>query len=157
VITFGKLESGTAFNIIAGKSVLEGTVWSFTAEVRKTLQKKLEELTTGLAKIYGATIKLDYQRGYSAVENHKREADIILAVAKEVFGGENIGMMRPNMVWEDFAYYLKEIPGAFCFVGAGDPNKPMFPHHHPRFQIDESVLPIAAQWFCQLAIKYLKS
>lgn len=155
VITFGEFKSGTAFNIIANKAVLKGTTRSFTPEVRETLQKKLEELTDGLAKIYGATIRIDYQRGYPPVVNHKREVDVILDVAKEVFGPENTGVMKPNMVGEDFAYYLKEIPGAFCFVGAGDPNKPVYPHHHPRFQIDESVLPLAAEWFCRLVMKYL--
>jgi amidohydrolase len=155
VITFGELKSGTAFNIIANKAVLDGTARSFTLEVRDTLQKKLEELTDGLAKIYGATIKIDYKRGYPTVVNHEKEADVMLDVARGVFGRENTGIMKPNMVGEDFAYYLKEIPGAFCFVGAGDPNKPMYPHHHPRFQIDESVLPFGAEWFYRLAMKYL--
>ncbi|WP_342027744.1 M20/M25/M40 family metallo-hydrolase [Lihuaxuella thermophila] len=72
-----------------------------------------------------------------------------------MFGPEHTGVMKPSMVGEDFSYYLREIPGAFCFVGAGDPNKPVYPHHHPRFQIDESVLPLAAEWFCRLVMKYL--
>lgn len=156
VITFGELKSGTAFNIIANKAVLEGTTRSFTNEVRNTLQQKLEELIEGLEKIYGASIKLDYQCGYPSVVNHEKEVKISFEVANHLFGFDSTGIMKPNMVGEDFAYYLKEVPGAFCFVGAGDPNKPMYPHHHPRFQIDESVLPKAAQWFCQLAIKYLE-
>lgn len=155
VLTFGELKSGTAFNIIANKAVLEGTTRSFTPYVRNMLQTKLEDLTDGLAKIYGAAIKLDYQHGYPAVVNHEREANLLLCVAEEVFGRENTGRMKPNMVGEDFAYYLQEVPGSFCFVGAGDPNKPIYPHHHPRFQIDESVLPKATEWFCQLAIEYL--
>lgn len=155
VVTFGELKSGTAFNIIANEAVLEGTTRSFTPRVRKILQNKLEELISGLEKIYGATIKLDFQYGYPAVENHKEEVEMILEVAREVFGSEHTDIMKPNMVGEDFSYYLKEIPGAFCFVGAKEPNKPMYPHHHPRFQIDESILPKAAQWFCQLALKYL--
>ncbi|MFH7818053.1 M20 family metallopeptidase [Neobacillus thermocopriae] len=154
VITFGKFSSGTAFNIIANKAVLEGTVRSFLPEIRETLYKKLEELTTGFANMYGAKIHLDYQYGYPPVENHKNEVDFILETAAKVFGRNNTGIMKPNMAGEDFSYYLKEIPGAFCFVGAQVPNKPVYPHHHPRFQIDESVLPKAAQWFCQLAFDY---
>ncbi|MED3624081.1 amidohydrolase [Neobacillus thermocopriae] len=154
VITFGKFSSGTAFNIIANKAVLEGTVRSFLPEIRETLYKKLEELTTGFANMYGAKIHLDYQYGYPPVENHKKEVDFILETAAKVFGRNNTGIMKPNMAGEDFSYYLKEIPGAFCFVGAQVPNKPVYPHHHPRFQIDESVLPKAAQWFCQLAFDY---
>lgn len=155
VITFGELKSGTAFNIIANKAVLEGTARSFTPEVRETLQRDLQSLTDGLAKIYGATININYQRGYPAVVNHDREVDFMVDVAREVFGVENTRTMKPNMVGEDFSYYLKEIPGAFCFVGAGDPDQPLYPHHHPRFQIDESVLPLAAEWFYQLTLKYL--
>ncbi|MGO4889259.1 M20 family metallopeptidase [Anaerobacillus sp. MEB173] len=154
VITFGKMNSGTAFNIIANQAVLEGTARSFSPGVRNILQTKLETLTKGLENIYGADINVNYQRGYPAVVNHKTEAEIILDVARDVFGPENTGIMKPNMVGEDFAYYLKEIPGAFCFIGAGDTNKPIYPHHHPRFQIDETVLPMAAEWFYQLALKY---
>ncbi|MDQ7860981.1 M20/M25/M40 family metallo-hydrolase [Peribacillus frigoritolerans] len=72
-----------------------------------------------MAKIYGATININYQRGYPAVVNHDREVDFMVDVAREVFGVENTRTMKPNMVGEDFSYYLKEIPGAFCFVGAG--------------------------------------
>jgi amidohydrolase len=155
VITFGELKSGSAFNIIADKAVLEGTARSFTPEVRNTLQIKLEALADGLANIYGAVIKINYQPGYPAVVNHESEVDAMLDVAREVFGHENTGMMKPNMVGEDFSYYLNDIPGAFCFVGAGYPNKPIYPHHHPCFEIDENVLPIAAEWFCNLAFNYL--
>ncbi|WP_026581422.1 M20 metallopeptidase family protein [Bacillus sp. J33] len=155
VITFGKLQSGSAFNIIADKAVLEGTTRSFTPEVRHTLRAKLEELTDGLAKIYGAAIRLDFQKGYPAVVNHEREAKYMLDTARKIFGQEHTGLMKPNMVGEDFAYYLKEIPGAFCFIGAGNPKNPVYPHHHPRFEIDEGVLPEAANWIYQLAMDYL--
>ena len=124
--------------------------------MRSTLQQKLEELIEGMEKNYRVSIKLDYQCGYPSVVNHEKEVKINLEVANHLFGFEFTGIMKPNMVGEDFAYYLKEVPGAFCFVGAGDPNKPMYPHHHPRFQIDESVLPKAAQWFCQLALNFLE-
>ncbi|ABO67635.1 M20 metallopeptidase family protein [Geobacillus thermodenitrificans] len=156
VITFGKLHAGTAFNIIANNALLEGTVRSFTPEVRKTLQTRLEELIEGLEKIYGAKITMNYRQGYPSVINHDKEVEMVIGVAKEVFGVENTRIMRPVMVGEDFSYYLKEIPGAFCFVGAGDPNHPIYPHHHPRFQIDESVLPLAVQWFYRLALEYLQ-
>ncbi|WP_232331142.1 MULTISPECIES: M20/M25/M40 family metallo-hydrolase [unclassified Thermoactinomyces] len=104
---------GTAFIIIADKAVLEETTRSFTPEVRETPQKKLRELTDGLAKIHDATIKIDDQRGDPAVVNHNREVDVIMDVAREVFGSENTGMTKPNMVGEDFSYYLKKAPGAF--------------------------------------------
>ncbi|MFB4165768.1 M20 family metallopeptidase [Alteribacillus sp. JSM 102045] len=154
VITFGKFESGSAFNIIANKAVLEGTARSFTPEVRDIIQTNMEELVDGLRKIYGTDIKVDYKRGYPAVVNHEKEVDVLLDAASKVFGSENTGIMEPKMVGEDFSYYLKEIPGAFCFVGAGKPNHPMYPHHHPRFQIDENVLPAASEWFYKLALKY---
>lgn len=155
VLSFGEFKSGTAFNVIANKAFLNGTVRSFSEEIRHTLYTKLDALTTGLGKIHGATITLDYQRGYPAVINHREEAGIALDAAKEVFGSEKIGIMKPVMVGEDFSYYLKDTPGAFCFIGAGDLNKYMFAHHHPCFKIDENVMSRAAEWFCRLAMKYL--
>ena len=155
VITFGQLQAGSAFNVIADKAELKGTVRSFAPEVRDLLQHRLEQTAASMAELYGARIAVDYVRGYPAVINHEQEARAALAEAEAVFGKEQVGIMQPNMVGEDFSYYLQKVPGAFCFVGAGIPEGPVYPHHHPRFVIDERALPLATEWLCRMALRYV--
>ncbi|MBO8165217.1 MAG: amidohydrolase [Brevibacillus sp.] len=155
VVTFGTLNSGSAFNVIADSAVLKGTVRSFRPEVREYLQQRLEQTAEAIAQLYGARIQVDYVRGYPPVVNHQAEAQAALAEAEQVFGAQNVGIMPPNMAGEDFAYYLQNVPGAFCFIGAGQPDQPVYPHHHPRFVIDERALPLAAEWLCRMALRYV--
>ncbi len=54
---------------------------------------------------------------------------------------------------EDFAYYLKHKPGAFIFVGMGG-EKSKYPHHHPRFDLDEDVFPDAIKLFIEIIMHY---
>lgn len=57
------------------------------------------------------------------------------------------------MVGEDFAYYLLEKPGAFFLTGANLEGND-YPHHHPRFDIDEKAMLIAAKAFANIYLTY---
>jgi len=153
VISFGIMQSGSVFNAIANTAILEGTVRSFAPEVRDSIQSKLEKTAVNIADMYGATIDFTYDRGYPALINHPKESEQFLEVAKPIFGEEHCGFMKPNMAGEDFAYYLEKIPGSFCFVGAGSSSH--YPHHHPKFNFDENVLPSAVQLLCNIALHYV--
>ena len=66
--------------------------------------------------------------------------------------------MQPMMIGEDFAYYLKEVPGAYFLIGAKDPaDEKAFPHHHPKFTFDEKVLRIASSVLGCVALESLHS
>ena len=55
--------------------------------------------------------------------------------------------MRPSMGGEDFSAYQQRAPGVFAFVGAGNVSDGIvFPHHHPRFNIDERSLQIGLRY-----------
>lgn len=155
VISFGRINSGTVFNAIADRATLEGTVRSFSAEVRNTLQKLLENTATKIAELYGAFVEVEYERGYPALINHSQQAHDFLDVATSIFGQSHCGWMKPNMAGEDFAYYLEQVPGSFCFVGAAPPLQQVFPHHHPKFNFDENVLPEAVELLCKIALRYV--
>jgi amidohydrolase len=155
VITFGKIEAGTTHNVVADKASLIGTMRSFSPEVRELLQRRITETARQVAALYGAEAAVNIEEGYPAVVNHAREAEIALEEARHVFSPGQAGLMAPNMASEDFAYYLQHVPGAFCFIGAGDPERTVYPHHHPRFHIHESSLALAAEWFCRIALRYV--
>jgi amidohydrolase len=92
------------------------------------------------------------------VVNDPLEAERMAKAAKEVVGEAGVQEITPVMAGEDFAYYLMERPGAFCFVGAGNAEQGISqPHHHPRFDIDERAMKVAAELSVRTALCYLDS
>lgn len=91
-----------------------------------------------------ASYTYEYVRGYPAVVNHLNETEKIVKTVSAM-PNVQIEICEPQMGGEDFAYYLQKIPGNFFFTGAKNPNwTEVYLHHHPKFDIDERALAIAA-------------
>jgi len=81
----------------------------------------------------------------------------VVNVAKEILGEDKISMMKPLMGSEDFSFYLQKIPGTFAFLGVENKEKGIiYPQHHPKYNIDEDILPIGAALHVAVAREYLK-
>ncbi|TKJ94180.1 amidohydrolase [Paenibacillus sp. CFBP13512] len=157
VLTIGTINSGTAKNIIAETCRITGTVRTFDEETRAVIRKRFEEVTQHTCAMNGATVEIDYMMGYPPLVNHAGETERFFQVAKAVFGEEQVQVTPPMMPAEDFSYYVQQVPGCFIFVGAGNEDKGItYPHHHPRFDIDEAAMLNAAQILVSMAENYLE-
>jgi amidohydrolase len=141
VVTVGRTAGGTAYNIIPEKAEMEGTFRTVTPEDRDKVSTRLEELASGIATTLGGSCGIDLFRGAPPVINHPEKAVAFLEFAKELFGDSGAReLTSPTMVGEDMACYLEQRPGGFFFLGAGKGDGKDYPHHHPRFNINEDVL-----------------
>lgn len=155
VVSVGNFSAENAFNVIADKAVLEGTVRTFREEVRDQIEKEIEQITKGVCYTNGSSYEYKYFRGYPAVVNHEKETDFLAACAKDVPGVKEVVEANPSMGGEDFAYYLQHVKGTFFFTGAKPPkDEDAFSHHHPKFDIDEKAMLIAAKTLIKAAITY---
>jgi amidohydrolase len=118
------------------------------------MEQRIQEVVAGIDAVCGTQSECHYVRGYPALINDAKMAEWALSVAGKVLGDHKVVEMAPVMGGEDFAYYLQQVPGAFLFFGMGDGME--YPHHHPRFDIDERALPPAALLMTALALEYLK-
>ncbi|MFI8713501.1 M20 family metallopeptidase [Brevibacillus brevis] len=158
VVTVGTFYGGDSTNIIADSCRLTGTVRSFLPEVRDRAEQRLTEIAEGTAAMMGGSATVVYERGYPAVINHEKETAIAREAAIAAFGAGRVESMKPLMGGEDFSYYLEKVPGAYLFVGAGNPEKlATYPHHHPRFDIDEDAMLIAGELLGRTALHYLET
>ena len=144
VLTIGEFKSGSSFNIIADQAKLTGTVRYLDLDIQKQIINELERLVDGVAKTHDVEIILNYEKGYPPVINHPHETEMVLRAAQKVPEVNEAIEVNPQMAAEDFSYYLAHKPGAFFFTGAKK-TKDSYPHHHPKFDIDEKALPIAAK------------
>ena len=94
---------------------------------------------------------INFQKGYPATINHKKQSEFAYDSAKKIVGNK-AGEPYLSMGAEDFSYFLQQKPGAFFFVGSS-PNdrKPMStPHHCSHFDIEEEALIIGTSVFIQI-------
>ncbi|GAB6990523.1 amidohydrolase [Paenibacillus pini] len=155
VVTVGTFQGGTAQNVIAESTRITGTVRTFDDETRHLIRNRLETLTNLTAQAYGAEAELKYVMGYPPVVNDEGEAERFFQEAPKVFGSENVTACPKLMPAEDFAFYLKEIPGCFMFVGAGNEAiDAVYPHHHAKFNFDESAMLYAAKLLVTMTQSY---
>ncbi|MFJ7932790.1 M20 family metallopeptidase [Sporosarcina sp. NPDC096371] len=152
VLSIGSFVAENAFNIIADSARLSGTVRSFDPKVRDLMELEMKRVVDGTALANNCTIDFTFERGYPAVVNHATETEFLKTVAESVPGAQSVVESTPQMGGEDFAYYLEKVPGTFFFTGA-KPADP-YPHHHPKFDFDESAMLLAAKTLGAAAIDY---
>lgn len=157
VITVGKINGGQAYNIIPEYVELEGTVRAVDQNIRENVDKRLKEITKGITESMRGTYEYDYTYGYPPVVNDEEFTKNFVESAKKVIPEEDIIVMKkPSMGGEDFAYYLQEVPGTFIFLNNPEPvDGQCYPHHNPKFNIDESLLIRGAALLINGALNYL--
>ncbi|WP_342539459.1 amidohydrolase [Sporosarcina sp. FSL K6-1540] len=156
VLTVGKMEVGTRFNIIAENALIEGTVRTFNQDVRDQIETSISQYAKSVADMYGATAEVEYIRGTQPVINDEESANLVQQVATEAFGPDVVYDEKPTMGAEDFSFFLDKAPGSFALVGSGNPEKDTeWSHHHGNFDIDEDALVTGAELYAQYAWAYL--
>lgn len=153
VVTIGSFHAGSAPNVIPDDAVLQGTLRSFDEDVRATLRARVREVLEGAARAAGCRAEVDLRLGYPATVNDAAAAARVRREAEKVFDPASVIEPAPLAAAEDFSYFLREVPGAFVLLGAGNPEQGLdAPHHSPRFDIDESVLPRGAELLARIAL-----
>ena len=145
VVSVTQFHGGTADNIIPDTVKLGGTVRTFDEAARERTKAAMEQTIAGIAAAYGAGFEFDYINGYDPVVNDARVAQLVGSSVEQVDGVELVAI-EPITGGDDMTYYLQQAPGAYFFVGTrSDEAGSTFPHHHPRFTIDERSLPHGAE------------
>lgn len=152
VITVGQFHSGSAFNIIPPEAYLEGTVRAVTDETRFLIEKRLGEIASGIAKSFRGDIVFKYFRQPPPLINNPEVTEKAMKAAAELFPNDVKLMKKPVMGGEDFAWYLKKVPGTFVFLSTPmEIDGKVWAHHNPKFALDES------QFYkgCALFVNYI--
>lgn len=158
VVTVGELHAGTAHNVIADTARMSGTVRYFNPELEAYMGKRIEQIIAGICQSHGATYELEYWQLYPPVINDAQIAQLVRSVATEVVETP-LGVVPEcqTMGGEDMSFFLQEVPGCYFFVGSANPAKDLaYPHHHPRFDFDETALGMGVELFVRCVEKFCK-
>ncbi len=133
--------SSKAFNVIAQRVHMKGTVRTMSPELRKLGQERLTAIAETTARASGAEAQVNYIKGYPVMINHGAETEFAAEVAREVSG--DCAEAPLIMGGEDFAYMLEERPGAYILVGNGDTASV----HHPEYDFSDEAIPAGCSWW----------
>ena len=159
VLTIGKIQGGSQYNVIPNEVVIEGTIRTLEEEVRQFAAKRIGEIAQATAAVFGGNVDYEMIWGAPPVINDDKMAALAAKAAKNVLGEDKVitEVKAPNMGGEDFAYYLEKLPGAFMFLSSSNPAKGTdVSHHNPKFDVDEDVLWEGAAVFTAIVEEFLK-
>jgi amidohydrolase len=157
VITIGRIDGGTAFNVIADTVELLGTTRALEQSERVRLHRRIAEMAGAIAYAAGAMAPFELLAGCPPVVSDPAMADLIREVATQVVGEDHVDVAQPVTVGDDVACFLERAPGCYFLVGAGHPERgPVPPHHSADFDIDEACLPIGVETLVRGALATLR-
>ncbi len=157
VVTVGIVRGGTRFNIIPAEVHLEGTVRTYSEEVRDIIERRMREILAGITAAAGGTFELDYERGTPATTNDRALTARMVPTLARIVGAGNVREIEPTMGGEDFAYFANEIPGFYFRLGQVVPGTTSGDHHTPTYRADDSMIPIGIRAMAGLVLDYLSS
>jgi amidohydrolase len=156
VLTITQIHGGDTWNVIPDSVVLRGTVRTFQADLQDRIEASIGRIARGVADAMGASVELRYERRYPATVNDPAETVIAADAAADVVGGEHVERaVQPTMGSEDFAFMLREKPGAYIFIGNGT-GAAHAGLHNPHYDFNDDILPIGASYWARLVERVLK-
>jgi amidohydrolase len=146
VVSVCTIHGGEAFNVIPQSVELTGTIRTFEPEVRNVVMSRFQEVVKSIAEAMGCQADIDLKQLTPATINQPHISARVQNAARRLFPEAPIETGNYiTMGSEDFSSFLEKVPGCFFFVGSANREKGFdFGHHHPKFDIDEEVLPRAA-------------
>ena len=158
LISITKIHGGTAYNVIDDEVKLSGTIRTFKPETRSFIEKKMKEISEGIAKAQGGGVNIEFDlvNKYPATINSKKESEFAASVAKKVVGEENvITDIDPCMGGEDFSYLLNKKPGSYLYIGQGDDSHSAH-LHTTKYDFNDNLLPLGVNFWVDLVKSYFK-
>lgn len=156
VLSVCSFEAIGPYNVIANTAKIKGTVRTLNEQTRELMEREMKRVIEGTCHLSGADFEFKYDRGYPVLINHKEETEFVMSVAETVPGVKEIKETEPIMGGEDYSYYLQEVKGTYFFTGAQPEGvEDPYPHHHPKFDIDEKSLVIAAKILAKSTMEYM--
>jgi len=155
VVSVTQIAAGHAFNVIPEAAVLRGTVRTFGGRFFDDAPRLVEETVRHTAAAHGAEAAVQYHRLSGPLVNDAAMTALMKDVALEIVGTERVRDDVRTMGGEDMSYFLERVPGCFAFVGSARADGESFPHHSPRFDIEEESLVIGAELLTRTVVRYL--
>ncbi len=156
VVSFGKIDGGQAFNVIADRVKLLGTVRCLDAKLNETLPQWIEDTVKGIANSLGAEALVTYTSIAPPVCNDPGLTSIVEEAGKSLLGEVNVKQLElPSLGAEDFAELIEDVPGTMFRLGVAPPEG-CAPLHNGYFSPDEKSIEIGIRVIFQALMTWME-
>lgn len=157
VVTVAQISGGTARNIISPACTISGTLRFLDPETRRMLQERVKTICENIALAMRGEAEVEFSYGPPSLINDRQMTEKLIQASRELLGEESVlEVPEPTMGGEDMAFFLDKVPGTFFFHPSCAGDGTDFPHHHPKFDIDENVLWTGAAVMANFALTWQK-
>jgi amidohydrolase len=158
-VAITRINGGKSLNALCDEVTFDGDLRTVYKEDERYIKQRISEICRGIADANRCEAKIEFIKDFPAVVNDETFTEKFVKSAAKIVGEQNImELKKPSLGNDDIAYFLEMVPGAYFFLGSYNPEKgPMYPHHHPKFDIDESVLWIGSAVLAQAAFDFTES
>ena len=159
VISVGHIAGGSpdALNVMPSELLVGGTMRAFDPPMQALLDRRIDELATLAAAMQGATAEVELRWGAVPLLNHAAQTVTAAAVAGRVAGAAQVNTDAAKITaGEDFAFMLREKPGAMIFLGNGSAEEgPVHALHTPTYDFNDRALPYGIRYWVELVTQEL--
>ncbi len=158
VLSITQIHAGSATNVIPDEAELVGTVRTFSTGVLDLIERRMNEIASGVAAGFNASVDFSFKRNYPPLVNHAAQTAFAIEAMRAVVGQERVDTnVEPTMGAEDFAFMLQEKPGCYVFIGNGEGEHRTGGHglgpcqlHNGSYDFNDNLLPIGASFWVRL-------
>lgn len=155
VVSVTQIHSGTTSNVIPTEVYIQGTLRSYSPDVRELLISELEKALS-VVRALGGNYTFHVTRGEPSLKNHPIVNQWLSQTIKDIYPECTIKPEPFGLGGEDFGYMTQVAPGAMFFLGCSLSDGVERDLHTPIFDIDERSLPMGVAIMSELAVRYLK-
>lgn len=158
VISIGKINGGSRYNVIADKIKMEGTVRNLNPDIRNSIPEKIENIIKGITIAMGGDYEFEYVKGYPSTVNEANMTNLVFNTMKDTLGNKAIIPDKSALGGEDFAFFSEKLPTAYFWLGCRKSDIPFedfAPIHNPKFNPDEESLPIGVELMVKSTLNFL--
>jgi amidohydrolase len=161
VVTIGTIHGGSRFNIIADQVEMTGTVRTLSAADETFVFSRIKQIVEKTAEAAGATavVEVPYSAHYPVTFNNEALTAAMLPSLQKTAGKENVLLVAPETISEDFSFFAQKVPGLYFYIGGlpkGKDPKAAASHHTAEFFIDDSAFKTGINAFCNLVFDYME-
>lgn len=154
VIHAGSFHAGATSNVFPPTAEIAGGYRFFNAGDDQRIQDAMRQRATGIAAAYGATAEVEFLRPLPVLVNDEAAVARAKRVVEQI-EGLTACEFEQICASENYSQFTQQYPGVMGFLGVKREGVQQFYQHHPKYDIDESVLVLGAEFFARYAFEYL--
>ena len=151
-LMWGKIAAGSVANAIPGVGTMEGTLRALDERGWDLAYHLIPEIITQIVSPFGVEVDVDVTKGVPPAVNHALGVENFSRATRTMLGGAGLAVTEQSLGGEDFAWMLKQVPGAMARLGVRPPGARLAPDiHQPSFDVDERCIDVGVKVMSELA------